>query len=157
MKQNHMENATAYHWHKDRHTQPQGIGARDSLSAWKSVKMHYYKQVKLKEVTLITYFKTSGICFFFSPEAANLSIKYRRMRFLKEKWKLFLRHLGRPVMCISTFSKQVTSQCLPFMGRYHSIQAKIFIFASGKKFWLKSIFFLENVGSRPIKRIVYHP
>jgi len=35
MKQDHLENATTYHWHKDMHIhkQPQGTGARDSLSA----------------------------------------------------------------------------------------------------------------------------
>lgn len=124
--------------------------------------MHYYTQVELKEVPSTTYFKTSGISLSFYFICFSRNCKLRLQPFYKiqeneisqRKMKDFLRHLLNSVMCISTFNKQVTSQCLPLMGRHYNIQTKTFIFAFGRKFCLKSIIFLESVGSGSIKRIV---
>lgn len=83
INQNHLEDVTVYHWYKHRHIRQQQRGARDSLLAQESVKMHCDKQVT--ERHYVNHFKI--LAFFYQrlqTQESNLSIKFRRMRILKE-------------------------------------------------------------------------
>lgn len=96
INQNHLENTTVYQWYKHRHLHQQGRGARDSFLVWEWVKMLCDK--RMKDITSTTYFKI--LAFFYQrlqTQESNLSIKSRRRRYLKERWKPFLWHFVSPI------------------------------------------------------------